>query len=105
MSMLQRVAMVVVGCGIGSTALAVDVNDTRMLRSPAISAEHIAFSYDNDLWVADRDGKNARRVTSHPGVEALPRFSPDGKTIAFTGEYDGNQDVYTVPTSGGTPTR
>src|SRR5262245_64798210 len=78
-----------------------DVRDTRLLSQPAISAKHIAFVYAEDLWVADRDGGNARRLTSDTGVESLPVFSPDGKTIAFTAEYDGNLDVYTVPVEGG----
>jgi tricorn protease len=70
-----------------------DVRDTRLVSQPAISAKHIAFVYAEDLWVADRDGGNVRRLTSDTGVESLPVFSPDGKTIAFTAEYDGNHDV------------
>lgn len=78
---------------------------TRMLSQPAVSANHIAFSYDRDLWIANRDGTNPRRLTSHEGTEVSPRFSPDGNWIAFTGEYDGNTDVYLVSTNGGTPKR
>src|SRR5262245_33449 len=78
-----------------------DVRDTRLVSQPAISAKHIAFVYAEDLWVADRDGGNVRRLTSDTGVESLPVFSPDGKTIAFTAEYDGNLDVYTIPVEGG----
>ena len=78
---------------------------TRMLSQPALSAEHVAFAYDGDLWVANRDGSNPRRLTSHEGVENSPRFSPDGQTIAFSAEYDGNTDVFTIPVSGGSPTR
>lgn len=77
---------------------------TRMLSQPALSAEHVAFAYDGDLWVANRDGSNPRRLTSHEGVENSPRFSPDGQTIAFSAEYDGNTDVFTIPVSGGSPT-
>ena len=76
---------------------------TRMLSQPAVSAKHIAFAYDRDLWVADRDGSNPRRLTSHEGTEVSPRFSPDGNWIAFTGQY--NTDVYLIPVSGGSPTR
>ena len=57
---------------------------TRMLSQPAISANHIAFAYDRDLWVANRDGSNPRRLTSHEGTEVSPRFSPDGNWIAST---------------------
>src|SRR5689334_13986591 len=79
---------------------AVNINDTRLLTDPAISSDHIAFAYANDLWVANLDGSNVRRLTSHPGVESGPRFSPDGSMIAFTGRYEGNTDVYVVPTAG-----
>lgn len=78
---------------------------TRLLRTPAISATHIAFSYGGDVWVADRDGKNVRRLTTHVGQEGDPHFSPDGNTVAFSAEYDGNTDVFTVPVEGGEPKR
>ncbi|MFM8274214.1 MAG: peptidase S41, partial [Gemmata sp.] len=82
-----------------------DTADTRLLTMPAVSAKHIAFVYAEDLWVADLDGKNPRRLTSDLGLESNPVFSPDGRTIAFSAQYDGNTDVYTVPLGGGTPTR
>src|SRR5262245_56692808 len=82
-----------------------DTSDTRLLTMPAISAKQIAFVYADDLWVADRDGKNARRLTSDIGIEMNPVFSPDGKTIAFSAQFDGNLDVYTIPAAGGSPTR
>jgi tricorn protease len=85
--------------------LAVDIHDTRLLTDPAVSRERIAFAYANDLWVANVDGSNVRRLTSHPGIEAGPRFSPDGSLIAFTGRYEGNTDVYVVPAEGGVPKR
>src|SRR6266550_4481486 len=75
---------------LATPALAVDIHDTRLLTQPAISGDRIAFSYANDLWVANLDGTGVRRLTSHPGIEGNPRFSPDGKWIAFSGEYDGN---------------
>ncbi len=79
--------------------------ESRMITSPAISKDHIVFLYANDLWVADLDGKHVTRLTSNEGSESLPCFSPDGKTIAFSGEYDGNRDVYTIPVEGGIPQR
>ena len=79
----------------------IDVKDTRMLAQPAISKTHIAFSYAGDLWVADINGKNVRRLTTHEGVETSPVFSPDGRLIAFSAHYDGNTDVYIVPIAGG----
>ena len=86
-------------------ALAVDVRDTRMLSQPAISQTHIAFIYAGDLWVADHDGKNVRRLTTDPGSETNPAFSPDGSLIAFGAQYEGNTDVYLVSVSGGVPKR
>ncbi|MGD8453948.1 MAG: PDZ domain-containing protein [Phycisphaerae bacterium] len=76
-----------------------------MLRNPDISATHIVFVYANDLWVAPREGGLAEPLASPPGVEAFPRFSPDGQTIAFMGNYDGNVDLYTLPLAGGIPKR
>ncbi|MFO7894494.1 MAG: PDZ domain-containing protein [Longimicrobiales bacterium] len=86
-------------------ASAQDLSDVRMLAEPGVSADHMAFQYDGDLWVAGRDGSDVRRITTHDGRETNPRFSPDGRWLAFTGEYDGNADVYVVPVEGGAPTR
>jgi tricorn protease len=82
-----------------------DINNTRLLSQPAISKSNIAFVYAGDLWVADLNGKNVRRLTSDSGVETNPAFSPDGSLIAFSAQYEGNTDVYVVPVSGGVPTR
>jgi len=79
--------------------------DTRMLTQPAISADHIAFVYAEDLWIANLDGTQPRRLTVDEGIESQPSFSPDGKLIAFSAEYDGNIDVFTVPVEGGIPKR
>ncbi len=82
-----------------------DIHDTCLLSQPAISAKHIAFIYADDLWIADRDGKNVRRLTTDTGVESHPVFSPDGKTIAFSAQYDGNTDAFTISIEGGAPKR
>jgi len=101
-----RFVALVVCAGLGTaSARAVDIHDTRMLTEPAVSGTHIAFAYANDLWVANRDGRGVHRLTSHPGVESRPHFSPDGSRVAFTGEYDGNRDVFVVTASGGEPER
>src|SRR5271169_6614528 len=76
---------------------------TLLLRKPAISRTQIAFSYGGDLWIVDRNGGEARHLTSDVGIETSPMFSPDGSMIAFTGEYDGNEDVYIMPAAGGIP--
>ncbi len=76
-----------------------------MMRYPALSATSITFVYANKLWLVPRAGGLASPVTSPPGRVMLPKFSADGATIAFTANYDGNPDIYTIPVSGGVPTR
>jgi tricorn protease len=78
---------------------------TRLLRYPDIHGNEVVFSYGGDLWLASSDGGTARRLTAHPGQELFARFSPNGQWIAFTGQYDGDEQVYVVPTAGGEPTR
>src|SRR6266513_1431131 len=78
---------------------------TKLLRFADSSKDKVVFAYAGDLWMASRDGGAARRLTSHVGDELYPKFSPDGKWIAFTGEYDGNPDVYVISTDGGEPKR
>src|SRR5262249_21578958 len=84
-----------------------DTTDTRLLHMPAVSKDHIAFVYAGDLWICDLHGKNVRRLTSDLGAGSVPfpAFSPDGRALAYSGEHNGNFDVYTVPVSGGVPTR
>ncbi|MEO7966002.1 MAG: protease, partial [Gemmatimonadaceae bacterium] len=89
---------------VASVASAQD-RGTRLLRMPTVDQRNIVFAYASDLWIVGRDGGEARRLTSSPGVESWPRLSPDGKTVAFTGQYAGNLDVYTVPVEGGEPKR
>lgn len=76
-----------------------------MLRYPDVSATHIVFVYANDLWIVPRAGGMASPLASPPGQELFPRFSPDGQSIAFIGNYDGGRDVYVVSTQGGAPQR
>ncbi len=83
----------------------VDVSDTRLLEQPALSATHVAFIYAGDLWAARHDGSAVRRLTTDDGVESNPAFSPDGRRLAFSAQYEGNTDVYVVPVEGGVPTR
>jgi len=83
----------------------INTNDTRMLSQPALSAKNIAFIYAEDLWIAGTDGSNPRRLTVDEGIESDPVFSPDGTTIAFSAQYDGNTDVFTIPAEGGVPKR
>ncbi len=80
-------------------------NPPLLLRKPAVSKTQIVFNYGGNLWIVGRDGSDARRLTSGPGTETTPAFSPDGNWVAFTGEYDGNPDVFVVPAAGGLPKR
>ncbi|MDH6392172.1 tricorn protease [Parabacteroides sp. PFB2-12] len=80
-------------------------DEARLLRFPATNGTEIVFSYAGDLYKVSIRGGEAQRLTSHVGYEMFPRFSPDGKTIAFTGQYDGNTEVYTIPLAGGEPLR
>ncbi len=76
-----------------------------LFRQPALSRTQIVFYHAGDLWSVAREGGEARRLTSAPGQEADPVFSPDGEWLAFTGEYDGNVDVFVMPAAGGVPRR
>lgn len=78
---------------------------TRMLRTPTVSATQVAFAYANNIWSVERAGGTARRLTSFAGTTDNPQFSPDGSMIAFTGDYAGNADVYVIPAQGGEPKR
>jgi tricorn protease len=75
----------------------------RLMRFPDVHGDKIVFSYGGDLWLVPTAGGVAHRITSHPGLELFPKFSPDGKWIAFTGQYDGNFNVYVMPAEGGEP--
>jgi tricorn protease len=94
------VLAVVMGCAMAS---AQEMQEGRLMRFPDIYKDKVAFVYGGDLWLASTSGGVARRITSHPGRELFPKFSPDGKWIAFTGQYDGNFNVYVIPSDGGQP--
>jgi len=79
--------------------------EMRLLRFPAIHQDRVAFSYAGDLYLVAATGGLARKITSHPGYEMFPHFSPDGKSLAFTAQYDGNTEVYVMPAEGGVPQR
>ncbi len=76
---------------------------TKLLRFPDIHGDRVVFTYAGDLWIAPATGGSAIRLTAHPGVEVFAKFSPDGKWIAFTGQYDGDEHVYVIPSGGGVP--
>ncbi len=76
---------------------------TKLLRFPDVHGDKVVFTYGGDLWLASTSGGLASRLTAHPGVEVFAKFSPDGKWIAFTGQYDGDEQVYIIPVTGGVP--
>src|SRR6188474_2219345 len=88
-----------------SSTLAFAQIDARMFRQPAVSKDQIAFVYAGDIWLVPKKGGSAVRLTSSPGEESFPRFSPDGSKVAYTASYDGNTDVFVVPAAGGEPMR
>ena len=88
-----------------SVSAIVSAQGTRLLRHPTVSRDLVAFEYAGDLWAVSRSGGQARLLTSTPGVEIDPYFSPDGSQIAFTATVAGNTNVYVMPTVGGDPKR
>src|SRR5262249_24958734 len=80
-------------------------DEARLLRFPAIHGKRIAFTYAGNLYTVASSGGIARRLTNHEGFQMFARFSPDGKWLAFTGQYDGNTEVYLMPAQGGVPKR
>lgn len=94
--------MACVGAGLSCAAVA---DEARLLRFPATNGQEIVFSFAGDLYKVSINGGEATRLTSHVGYEMFPRFSPDGTTLAFTGQYDGNTEVFTMPVNGGEPLR
>jgi tricorn protease len=79
--------------------------DAGLFRFPDVSQTQIVFTYANDLWLIPKEGGTAIKLSSPAGVESYPKFSPDGKSIAFSGNYDGNNDAYTISVTGGVPVR
>ena len=90
---------------LAAAALASAADEALLLQKPTLSKTHIVFAYAGDLWSVPREGGAAVALTRGAGDETDPAFSPDGTQVAFTGEYDGNIDVFVVPAVGGVPKR
>ena len=86
-------------------AVSARAEEGRLLRFPTTNGTDVVFSYAGDLYKAPLNGGRAVRLTSHIGYEMFAKYSPDGRTIAFTGQYDGNTEVYSMPATGGQPVR
>jgi len=93
-----------VAAALCATSLSAFAGDA-YIRQPDLHGDRVVFCAESDLWRATIDGDDVRRLTTHPGTESYPSFSPDGRTIAFSGQYDGNQDVYVISIEGGEPRR
>ena len=104
MKTLQSYFLILAFCMIAGIAFAAD-QESRLMRFPAIYGNQIIFSYAGDLYTVSSDGGTARKLTSDIGYEMFARFSPDGKHVAFTGQYDGNTEVFLIPAEGGVPER
>jgi tricorn protease len=102
---VRRCAALIVLCFLffATLALGQEAQEGRLMRFPDVRGNKIAFVYGGDIWLASTSGGAARRVTTHPGRELFPKFSPDGKWLAFTGQYDGNFNVYVMSAEGGQP--
>ena len=106
---MNKASLFVLLAGLAAGTATVSATETkdeaRLLRFPATNSSEVVFSYAGDLYKVSINGGEAKRLTSHKGYEMFARFSPDGKTIAFTGEYDGNREVYSMSAEGGIPVR
>ena len=89
----------------GAASARAEAAEPGYFRYPDLNGDRIVFAAESDLWIVSDKGGVARRLTTHPGDEHFPQFSPDGRTIAFSGQYDGNVDVFTIPAEGGVPQR
>ena len=102
MSSFKKILALLVVC-VSCLGFGQKMQEGRLLRFPDIYKDQVVFMYGGDLWLASSSGGVARRITTHPGRELFPKFSPDGQWIAFTGQYDGNFNVYVMPAQGGQP--
>jgi tricorn protease len=99
----RRIQSVVMGVILFLCCAGIAAAQTKLLRFPDVHGDKVVFTYGGDLWTASTSGGMATRLTSHPGLEVFAKFSPDGKWIAFTGQYDGDEQVYVIPSAGGVP--
>ncbi len=102
---MKRVLLLFIVLASLLTIRAQQTQEARLMRFPNIRGDKVVFSYAGDLYIVSVKGGVARRLTSHPGYEMFAKISPDGKWIAFTGQYDGNTEVYVMPIDGGVPKR
>src|SRR5581483_12501763 len=102
MTRVFALALLLLMLAVGASA---QTSSPTLFQKPTVSRTHIVFVYAGALWIVPREGGDAKRLTTGISTETDPHFSPDGSMIAFTGQYDGNVDVYVVPAAGGVPRR
>ena len=102
-SFAMKKLLILLALALSATSAFAQEKLTRLLRQPDIHGDKIAFVYAGDIWLVGAAGGDARRLTSDDGLEYFPKFSPDGRWIAFTGEYGGNKQVFVISTEGGAP--
>lgn len=101
----MKAKLLILSLAAAGATLPASAYEGRLLRFPATNGSEVVFSYAGGLYSAPIEGGEAKHLTSHEGYEMFARFSPDGKQIAFTGQYDGSTEVYVMPAAGGSPTR
>lgn len=101
---MNRIFLLILVLACGSITLTAQ-QESRLMRFPSIHGDQVVFTYAGDLYTSSTSGGYARRLTSHNGYELFAKFSPDGKSIAFTGQYDGNTEIFSIPAEGGNPKR
>src|SRR5881409_167582 len=105
-SLIRSIVVVLLALGLDHSAWAQNLpNTSRLLRFPTTNGSQIVFCYAGQLYTVPKEGGIARRLTSGPGYTSFSHFSPDGKQIAYTSQYDGNTEVYVMPAEGGAPKR
>jgi tricorn protease len=102
---MKFLVIVLIGCSFIVPLFSQIDNPTRLLRFPNTSQTHITFTYAGDVYIVPLSGGLATKLTSSIGIEQMSRFSPDGKSIAFIADYDGNTEIYTMSIFGGSPKR
>ena len=103
--MRKLLAFIVLGLFQGLDITLAEGSEAKLLHFPATNGHQIVFSYAGQLYSVATDGGLARRLTNTPGYAVFPRFSADGKQLAYTAQYDGNTEVYVMPSDGGVPVR
>ena len=102
---MRKIGLTLALVVLGALASSAQESKPLLMQNPTMSKTQIAFAYGGEIWIVDRNGGDAKRLITGTGIESGPVFSPDGSMVAYTGNYDGNEDVYVVSAAGGEPRR